>query len=367
MTFPPRGAMTDFPLQPHVERAPARAVMARRMPAWLRALLGVPLLTKIIGANALIVIIASAISVGMHDLRGPGRIMAAVMIVALVASLMVNLVLVAVALRPLGELEDTAERVWRGDLDARVPPSVIADRDMTRVGRTINLLLDGLVTDRARMRRLASQVIGAQDEERARIARELHDSAAQTLTALVLQLSAASRDSGDPRLAERLDEIRTMAGAVLEEVRTLSHTVHPRVLDDLGLAAALEWLARHTRESTSLPVSVDAFGDAAAIPAPVASVLYRVAQEALANAVRHADASAVAIMLQVGERTATLEVNDDGRGFDVEEAEARRPGMGLFSMQERVALVDGQLDVTSAPGEGTRVVASVPLVPLRQL
>ncbi|HEX6535463.1 MAG TPA: sensor histidine kinase [Gemmatimonadaceae bacterium] len=337
-----------------------------RVPRWLRSLLGVPLLVKIVGANALIVLIASAIALGMHDLRGPERAVATIMVGSLVATLVVNLGLVFVALRPIEELERTASRVWGGDLEARVPRSLLADRDMMRVGRTINVLLDGLVSDRARMRRLASQVINAQDEERARIARELHDSTAQTLAALVLQLSAAARDSRDPALAIRLEEIKMMASTALEEVRTLSHTVHPRVLDDLGLAAALEWLARDTRESSTLRVTVATVGDPTAIPAASSSVLYRVAQEALSNAIRHAMASAVSIVLRVGASAAVLEVADDGRGFDVEEAEARRPGMGLFSMQERVALVDGHLDVTSTPGEGTRVVASVPLVPQRQ-
>ncbi|HEU4642020.1 MAG TPA: sensor histidine kinase [Gemmatimonadaceae bacterium] len=361
-------ASTQVSLRSRLERAPAHErAEAAHLPRWLRALLGVPLMVKIIGANVLIVLIASAIALGVHDLRGPGRLMAVIMIVALMVSLLVNLALVFIAFRPLLQLEETAGRVWRGDLDARVPHSIIADRDMARVGGTINVLLDGLVTDRARMRRLASQVIGAQDEERARIARELHDSTAQTLAALMLQLSAAVRDSRDPALAVRLAEIKAMAETVLEEVRTLSHTVHPRVLDDLGLAAALEWLARHTRESADITVTVDTLGDASLLPPAVASVLYRVAQEALGNVVRHAAASSVVVLLRVGAETATLEVADDGRGFDVEEAEARRPGMGLFSMQERVALVNGHLDVTSAPGDGTRVVASVPFVPRRQL
>jgi signal transduction histidine kinase len=230
----------------------------------------------------------------------------------------------------------------------------------------MNLLLDGLTADRSRMRRLASNVIRAQDEERARIARELHDSSAQTLTALLLQLSAAARDCEDPALAARLLEIRDLAAAALDEVRNLSHTIHPRVLDDLGLGAALSWLARQTREVSGLEIDVHADGTGDAIPPAAASVLYRVAQEALANAVRHARATAVRIEVRVSPEAVTLEVADDGRGFDIADAEARRPGMGLFSMRERVSLVDGHLDIISATANGTRVVASVPLVPARQ-
>jgi signal transduction histidine kinase len=337
------------------------------VPSWVRAVLGVPLLAKILGANALIVIIATAIATGTPGLHGSGRVVADVLIVALVVTLVINLVLVHVALRPIKALEDTAARVWRGDLEARVPPSLVADRNMARVGGTLNLLLDGLMADRARMRRLASQVIEAQDAERARIARELHDSTAQTLTAIVLQLSAATRDSRDPALADRLEQIKGMAGTALEEVRTLSHTVHPRVLDDLGLVAALRWLARRTPEELGLHVTVETRGDVASIPPAAASVLYRVAQEALTNVVRHAEASSVSIIVKVDADGAALEVVDNGRGFAVDEAEARRPGMGLFSMRERVALVDGRLEVTSTPGTGTRVAAFIPLVPLRQL
>src|SRR5690606_1314734 len=105
----------------------------------------------------------------LHDLTRPGVTLASVMMVALVMSLVVNLLLVHVALRPIRDLEATAHRVWGGDLQARVPPSMVADRDMERVGRTVNLLLDALTSDRARMRRLASLVITAQDEERSRI------------------------------------------------------------------------------------------------------------------------------------------------------------------------------------------------------
>ncbi|HEY9515282.1 MAG TPA: sensor histidine kinase [Gemmatimonadaceae bacterium] len=333
-----------------------------RVPHWLRAVLRVPLLMKIVGANTLIVIIAAGISLAMHGMHDDrGSLIAAVMILALLASLVVNLVLVQVALRPIRGLEDTARRVWSGDLEARVGPSLVADRQMTRVGRTINLLLDALTSDRARMRRLASLVITAQDEERSRIARELHDSTAQSLTAIVLQLSAAARDASDPALAERLGEVKELAGAALEEVRTLSHRVHPRVLDDLGLVAAVRWLARQSRDSAGVDITVDAIGDAAVISHPAASALYRVAQEALSNAVRHAAPTSVAILVRTDATTAMLEVADDGRGFDLAEAEARRPGMGLFSMRERMSLVDGQIELISAPGSGTRVVARVPL------
>jgi signal transduction histidine kinase len=250
--------------------------------------------------------------------------------------------------------------VSAGDLGARVADNPLADRDMARVGTTLNTLLDNLTNDRARVRRLAAQVISAQDEERARVARELHDSTAQMLAAVMLQLGVAARENESPVLDARIATVRDMVADALEEVRSLSHTIHPRVLDDLGLAAALSWLTRQTREQEAL--DAEAFADdGAPIPRLEATVLYRVAQESLRNAVRHAHAHRVEVWLRRTATTATLEVVDDGRGFDVRRAEERRPGMGLFSMRERVGLANGTLSVESAPGRGTRVVATVPL------
>ena len=326
----------------------------------IERILRVPLLAKLAGANLLIVVSALIGVVIERRLHMPGSAVS-ILGLALAASLSVNLALVYVALRPLSDLELTATRLSAGDMNARVPRSVLADRDMARVGTTLNALLDQLTEDRALERRLAAQVISAQDEERARIARELHDSTAQTLTAILLQLGAAARESTSEPLSARIATIRELAAVAIEEVRSMSHTMHPRVLDDLGLAAALEWLARQAREQGPMQVDVDACEVDVAIPAPVAAALYRVAQEALRNAARHANASRVDITLRQDGRQAMLEIKDDGVGFDVAQAEKRRPGMGLFSMRERVGLVNGRLAVTSARGRGTSVIATVPI------
>lgn len=326
----------------------------------VRRALRVPLIAKVGGANLLIVASAVAGVAIERRLNAPGGAVS-ILGVALGVSLVVNLMLVYVALRPLNDLEATAIKLSTGDMEARVPASVLADRDMARVGLTLNALLDRLTEDRLRVRRLAAQVISAQDEERARVARELHDSTAQILTAVILQLSAAARESTSAPLDARIATMRQLAGEALEEVRLLSHTMHPRVLDDLGLAAALDWLARQTRSQEPFDVEVSAVDFDPPIPAPLAAALYRVAQEALRNAARHAESKHVTVRLRRDGTTAVLEVVDDGLGFDVERAEERRPGMGLFSMRERIGLVNGRLSVSSAQGRGTRIVAIVPL------
>jgi len=346
-----------------IERAPARPGEGTTLPpSWLRGILAVPLLGKLAGANALIVVSTIVVALATHAGDPSTRRMVVLLVGALVVAFAVNLALVYLALRPLKALEATADRVWRGDFAARVPRSAIADRDMARVGGTLNLLLDGLISDRARMRELAAQVISTADEERGRISRELHDSTAQSLAGLMLQLSAAARDSQDPELAARLAGIRELATDVLEEVRLLAHTMHPRILDDLGLPAALQTLAREAgkrHEAVEMDVTVDP--RAAQLSRTVAAVLYRVAQEGVANALRHGAPAAVSIRVDADARLARLEVADDGRGFDVAEAERRRPGMGLFSMRDRVSLVNGDFEVVSGPGRGTRILATVPL------
>ena len=324
-----------------------------------------PLGWKLLGKDVLVGVLTVAAVVAVYEagLSSGETISALVAVVAaaVAVSLLLSAGLSFVALRPLEELEDTAERVWRGDFGARVPPSLLADRDMARVGNTLNLLLDGIERDRVRMRRLAAQIIAAQDEERARLARELHDSVAQTLAALVLQMSALRRDSSDPRLEAQLELVHTIAGEALEEVRLLSHTVYPRVLEDLGLEAALEWLARQTREAEGFAIEVLAEATPRDLPKSQAAALYRVAQEAVRNAARHADPRHVTLSLHGDDGWLTLEVADDGRGFDVAQAEQRRPGMGLFAIRDRVALADGRVEIESVPGRGTLVRAAVPI------
>ncbi len=354
--------MTAIPLGTQIQRAPIRREeRISDSPRWWRAILSIPLIGKLAGANMLIVAAAIVMGLALHVQESePGLL--ALLIGALILALVVNLALVHIALRPLQQLEATAERVWKGDFGARVPRSIIADRDMARVGRTFNLLLDGLISDRARTRRLAADVIHTGDRERARVAYELHDSTAQELAALVLHLSALVRDTSDPDVAAQLERLRDLASRAMEEVRLLAHTVYPRVLDDLGLPAAIRTLAREA-SARDAGVAIEADVDRAmdSLPAPVSAALYRVAQEAVSNAIRHATPEIIRIRGTADGSTARLEITDDGAGFDLAEAEQRRPGMGIFAMRERVSLVDGTIDIMSEPAGGTRIVVTVPL------
>jgi signal transduction histidine kinase len=319
------------------------------------------LIGKIAGANAIIVVAAVLVARFGH-MASEGAGLWLVLLSALGLGMAVNAVLVYVALRPLQELEKTARRVWQGELESRVPSSPVADAGIQRVGNTLNILLDGLSADQARLRYLANQVIQAGDRERASLARELHDSTAQTLAALLLELSVLAGENTDPHLEERIARIRAIVGDVLDEVRMLAHTVHPRVLDDLGLVAALQLLARESVQRSNVMVTYAGPAKVEPLDAASASALYRIAQEAVGNAIHHAEASSVAVRLRENASVLELEITDDGIGFVPDEVERRRAGMGLFTMRERAALVGGRLNLKSTKGTGTRVLAQVPRV-----
>jgi signal transduction histidine kinase len=347
-----RGAQGDkqvAPVRPLRVVGDAPPAAPRRLAA-----LRVPLVVKLVGANVLALgILASAwmyLDFDVH--RG-------LVLGITAAALLAHVALVIVALGPVHDLEKLAAKVWGGDYAARFLDSSVADEEVVRVGTMFNTLLDGLSADRARMRALAEEVVAVGDRERAALARELHDSTAQRMAALLLQISALARETKDLEIGQRLAVLRDSAAEMTEEVRLLASSVHPRVLDDLGIVAAVKKLARDTARVSGLDVRVTS-PDAIDVPQAIGSVLYRVAQEAIRNASTHSNATRIDITIERSNQLISLEVLDNGRGFDVDEAIRRRPGMGLFTMRERVSLVDGTFEICS--GEtGTTVAAAIPL------
>ena len=324
--------------------------------------LKVPLAAKLAGANLVIVVAAWIGAYAVHVTAGEWR-MLAVMTAAMLVGLAVSLVLVSIALRPIKDLERTATRVWAGDLDTRVPRSAVADADLAQVGGTLNYLLTALAEDRLRVRILASEIVRTADVERSRVGKELHDSIAQSLAALRYQLVAIERETTDPELVAQIRAVRESAGEVLEQVRLLSHTVHPQILDDLGLVPALRNLARKATGETVVTVIApdDAEADLKGIQTDVAAALYRVAQESIANAIRHAAPSNIDVRVARVANGVALQIDDDGNGFDADKTEREAQAMGLFTMRERVSLLGGTFTISSKPKEGTSVRVTIPL------
>ncbi|MEA5444883.1 sensor histidine kinase [Gammaproteobacteria bacterium AB-CW1] len=203
---------------------------------------------------------------------------------------------------------------------------------------------------------LARSVWRVQEEERRHIARELHDSVGQTLTALCHRVESLDGDS-----AAR-DAAASLCRQALEEVRELSRLLRPPVLDDLGLVPALKWLARRVRESHGIPVNVRAGDESVGVDSDAETLIFRVAQESLSNAVRHGRPTRIDIRLtRIGNRL-ELQVRDNGEGFDPEAVETREErGIGLAGMRDRVSLFGGELLISSSPGRGTMVSASLVL------
>jgi two-component system sensor histidine kinase UhpB len=211
-------------------------------------------------------------------------------------------------------------------------------------------------------RALAARILGAQEAERVRVSRELHDDTGQALTLLLVRLQIVENMSTEIEVQRELAQLRELVGQTLDGVRRLAVHLGPSVLEDLGLCAALEWLADRVRAETGLVVDLRLDRECGPASPETAVAIFRVAQEALTNVVRHARATHVEVGLEAGEASLELSITDDGRGFAVDDAQGRpSASVGLFGMAERIALVGGTLEIDSNPGGGTRVRASVPL------
>lgn len=215
-------------------------------------------------------------------------------------------------------------------------------------------------------RELLHQVVTAQEHERQRIARELHDTTGQTLTALGLGFAAASESvRTNPELASRqLNELKKMTMQSLDDLRDLIGNLRPSLLDDLGLVPALQGQLREFTNRTTIPAELNLKGQRRRVQPEVETIVFRIAQEALTNIVRHAAAHHVIIELDFQPDALLLTVQDDGRGFEpvkVMAPQGRRRSWGLLGMQERVSLVGGQYEIQSCPGAGTTIRVTIPL------
>lgn len=222
-----------------------------------------------------------------------------------------------------------------------------------------------------KLRLMARQVVQSQEDERAHLARELHDGTSQALVSskLLVESAAAALEKGERPPATLLAQALGRLNASLTEIRRISHRLRPALLDTLGLPAALEHLGSEFEGLGTAAVSVAVEGDAHELPEVVKTVLFRIAQEALTNIAKHAQAGQVAVLLRFGaEGGVALQVTDDGQGFDTEAVHSHpERGLGLRSMRERLASIGGQLQVESRPGHGTQIEAQVPAAELAKL
>jgi signal transduction histidine kinase len=212
-----------------------------------------------------------------------------------------------------------------------------------------------------KLAKLSIRLLQSQDEERRRLARELHDSLGQLLVALRMNLQLADSAKSDPDSAAYRREASSLAERCLKEVRTLSYLLHPPMLDDVGLTTAISWYAGGFSERSGIPVKLDLPATSLRLPTRIELALFRVVQEALTNIHRHSHSATAEIRLVISPTQIQLEIADQGKGIaEILDASApKSPGIGLTGMRSRIEELDGQLEISSSP-QGTRLLATVP-------
>lgn len=310
------------------------------------------LLVQVLVANLLLIVVATVAAAlvagtGEFDEDSPVGI---VLAFAVALTVLVNLFMLSRRLAPLERLADLMERVdlTRPGVRSDYEMQVAGPEEVQRLDRSFRRMLARLEAERLRS---SSAALEAQEQERTRIARDLHDEVNQSLTGLILRLEAA-RAKAPPELDAELAEIRALANRAMEELVALARQLRPTALDDLGLTAALASQAEELERQSGIATSFGAAGEFSDLADEVQLVLYRVAQEALANAARHAGAESIVVRLARENGRVELTVSDDGSGFAFDQAGG---GLGLEGMRERAMLVGGELRIESRLGLGTRV------------
>ncbi|MBK5231865.1 MAG: sensor histidine kinase [Thermoleophilia bacterium] len=315
-----------------------------------------PLFTEVLALNAVMVAfatVATAIVTGLDW----DHVEILVPLVAITAGVtcLLNVALLRRRFNPLEHLIDEMEKVDLSQPGANLPPEIDGKAETEEVERLEIAFLRMMRRLEAERRRASNAALSAQEEERARVARDLHDQVNQSLTGVLLRLEAA-RAAAPPELEEELVETSTLAHQAMDELLTVARQLRPTALDDLGLSAAIAGQIEQLGGS-EVKATFEVEGDVGGLDPDVQLVIYRVAQESLGNAIRHSGAGHIDIRLSRGPGKVELTVKDDGSGFTFDEATS---GLGLGGMRERAILVGGDLQIESRPGHGTSVRLTVP-------
>ena len=320
------------------------------------------LIGQIVAANVLLVtltLFAASLAAGLDLEVGDQRWSFGILALAIVLTLCVNLWMLQRRFRPLEHLIDRIESI-----DPAEPSPLLVTHDpveeIGRLSHSFKRLLERIEEERRRSGQLAMR---AQEEERRRLARDLHDEVNQALTAILLRLEALAQDS-PPERGPEVAELKKLVNQAMEELLNLARQLRPSALDDHGLLPAVEAQLKRFSARTGVQVRLHTEGEPNDLSEVVQTAIYRVAQEALTNVARHAGATAVEVDLEAEDGRAELRIRDDGAGFDpgsIARAGTEGPGagLGLGGMAERARLVGGELDVRSSPGGGTSVTLRV--------
>jgi len=333
----------------------------------------VPTLHKIMIGNSLVIAagaIAGTVITKRFVEQSNFELAAIFVAVGITVSIVVNYLILRAALHPVIMLRTTVDQVARGEPGARAAVDHIADPDLARLALALNNMLNRLDADarlgdenRRQLHALSAQVISAQEEERKRIARELHDETSQALATLDLNLERIQAALDDKEARERVEASRQLLQQTMEGLRKLVYELRPTMLDDLGLIPAIRWYARTRLGTRGVQVHVEPTVCEDRFVPTLETALFRIAQEGINNIAQHATAHNAWVRLNCHDSQITLTVEDDGRGFDVDKMlgpGGERGHLGLFGIQERVFLLGGTFAVDSTLEGGTRLTVTVP-------
>ena len=252
------------------------------------------------------------------------------------------------------------------DLKQEIVRRQTVEQALKKSERHSRLLLEQSRHMQNQLRLLSRELLSAQEEERKKISRELHDVIAQTLTGISVRLAALKTDAtiNDEDFERNIKRTQQLVQESVEIVQRFARELRPTVLDDVGLIPALHTFMKGFREETGIQVSLSAFAAVEELIGERRTVLFRVAQEALNNVNRHAHASQTEVSIQKQESAICMIIKDDGKGFLIERVlhAKKRKRLGLLGMRERLEMIDGKFSVESAPGKGTTIIAQIPLI-----
>lgn len=251
--------------------------------------------------------------------------------------------------------------------DGREYPVAASSARLPEVSSSTQVMIIRDMSDQQRaekaryQHKLTNYAIQAQEEERKRIARELHDGIGQALYSILVGLNVIGQANLTEPIRQHVNDLLQMTAKAMEEVKRMALELRPSALDDLGLIPALRSLMKRVEKSFAIQVELHVQGERRRYSAAVETALYRIIQEAMTNTAKYARASKLGIMFEDREKEIVVTVVDDGIGFDVEHALHTGSGLGLFGMRERAQLLGGSLEIRSAPDEGTTLIVRIPL------
>ena len=280
-----------------------------------------------------------------------------------VSTLVIGIALNQLVIKKLQHFVETVSLIGRGDLGRTV--TFKSDDEIKRLADSFNLMAKTLMEKMRLERKYLSQIIEAQENERRRISRELHDEIGQALTAIKFNLDMIDKDlpQTSSHLRGRLVEAKSLSHQTLTAMRQLSMDLRPTMLDDLGLIPTLRWYVQNFSNRLNIHSNFQAIGFEEKLPPQIETAFYRIVQEALNNIAKHAKANRIEISLEQRDSTIIASIIDNGKGFDLDKVlhpESPERGFGIIGMQERISLLGGHIDIQSKPGFGTHIHIEVP-------